>query len=80
MISDRVPASSPENLLQPGSKLIQRRYEKLNYQDPYLQTIFGFLGITDINFVHVENDELGGTGLVESIASAHAQINQLVSI
>lgn len=56
------------------------RYEKLNYQDPYLQTIFGFLGITDINFVHVENDELGGTGLVESIASAHAQINQLVSI
>lgn len=54
------------------------RYETLNYQDPYLSTIFGFIGITDITFVHVENDESGGTGLAESIANARTQIAQLV--
>ena len=53
------------------------RYETLNHQDPYLRTIFGFIGITDITFVHVENDEVGGTGLEQSIANAHTQIAQL---
>ncbi|GAB4368050.1 MAG: FMN-dependent NADH-azoreductase AzoR1 [Elainellaceae cyanobacterium] len=55
------------------------RYEMLNYQDPYLRTVFGFIGITDITFVHVENDELGGAGLAESIANARTQITQLVA-
>jgi FMN-dependent NADH-azoreductase len=54
------------------------RNEKLNYQDPYLRTIFGFIGITDITFIHVENDELGGTSLAQSIAKARTQVTQLV--
>lgn len=56
------------------------RYEKLNYQEPYLRTIFGFIGITDITFIHVENNELGGTSLAESIAAAHIQVAQLVGM
>jgi FMN-dependent NADH-azoreductase len=55
------------------------RYEQLNYQDPYLKTIFGFIGITDITFIHIENEELGGTGLAKSIASARTQIDRLVA-
>jgi FMN-dependent NADH-azoreductase len=54
------------------------RYEMLNYQDPYLRTVFGFIGITDVTFIHIENDESGGTGLAESIANARTQIAQLV--
>jgi FMN-dependent NADH-azoreductase len=54
------------------------RNEKLNYQDPYLRTVFGFIGITDITFVHVENDEFGGTSLAQSIAAAQTQVAQLV--
>lgn len=54
------------------------RNEKLNHQDPYLRTIFGFIGITDINFIHVENDEYGGQTLAESIANARTQIAELV--
>lgn len=54
------------------------RNEKLNYQDPYLRTIFGFIGITDITFVSVENDELGGISLAQSIANARTQVAQLV--
>jgi FMN-dependent NADH-azoreductase len=54
------------------------RYETLNYQDPYLRAIFGLIGITDIDFIHVENEESGGAGLTESIANARTQIAQLV--
>lgn len=46
---------------QPGG-----RYEKMNHHDPYLVTVFGFIGITDITFIHVENDEHGGQRLAES--------------
>jgi FMN-dependent NADH-azoreductase len=54
------------------------RYETLNYQDPYLRAIFGLIGITDIDFIHVENEESGGAGLTKSIANARTQITQLV--
>jgi FMN-dependent NADH-azoreductase len=55
------------------------RYEKMNYHDPYLVTVFGFMGITDITFIHVENDEYGGTKLAESIANARTKISQLAA-
>ncbi|MGL5834356.1 MAG: FMN-dependent NADH-azoreductase [Waterburya sp.] len=59
---------------QPGGQ-----YEKMNYHDPYLVTIFGFMGITDITFIHVENDEYGGQKLADSIANARAKISELVA-
>jgi FMN-dependent NADH-azoreductase len=59
---------------QPGGK-----YEKMNFHDSYLVTVFGFMGITDINFVHVENDEYGGQKLAESIANARTKIAELVA-
>lgn len=37
------------------------------------------MGITDITFVHVENDEYGGQKLAESIANARVQISELVA-
>ncbi|MCU0536969.1 MAG: FMN-dependent NADH-azoreductase [Hydrococcus sp. Prado102] len=58
---------------QPGG-----RYEKMNHHDPYLVTIFGFMGITDITFIHVENDEYGGQKLADAIATARTKIAQLV--
>lgn len=53
-------------------------YERMNYQTPYLATIFGFIGITDIAFIDVENKESGGCKFEEAIATAQAQIAQLV--
>jgi FMN-dependent NADH-azoreductase len=58
---------------------IGERYESMNYQDPYLRTVFGFLGITDISFITVENDETGGQRLAESIAQARSQVAELVA-
>lgn len=56
------------------------RYEKMNHHDPYLITVFGFMGIMDITFVHVENDENGGQKLAESIAKARDQVAQLAGV
>jgi FMN-dependent NADH-azoreductase len=58
----------------PGGK-----YASMNYHDPYLVTVFGFMGITDITFVHVENDEYGGQKLAESIAKARIKISELTA-
>ncbi|MUG98709.1 FMN-dependent NADH-azoreductase [Scytonema sp. UIC 10036] len=55
------------------------RYESMNHHDPYLVTVFGFMGITDITFVHVENDEYGGQKLAESIAKARTKIAELTA-
>jgi FMN-dependent NADH-azoreductase len=55
------------------------RYEKMNYHDPYLVTVFGFMGITDITFIHVEKEAYGGQKLAESIANARAKITQLAA-
>jgi FMN-dependent NADH-azoreductase len=55
-------------------------FEAYNYQDPYLKTVFGFLGITDITFIRVENDEFGDHSLAHSIADARAQIAKLIAL
>ena len=57
---------------------VGERYARLNYQDPYLSAIFGLMGITNINFISVENEESGGTGLADSIAAARTLIAQLI--
>lgn len=53
-------------------------YESMNYQTPYLATIFGFMGITDVAFIDVENEESGGHKFEEAIAAARTQIAQLI--
>jgi FMN-dependent NADH-azoreductase len=55
------------------------RYEKMNHHDPYLRVVFGFIGITDITFVHIEKSEYGENKLAESIANAHRKITELVT-
>ncbi|WP_319419103.1 FMN-dependent NADH-azoreductase [Pleurocapsa sp. FMAR1] len=53
-------------------------YENMNHHDPYLRSLFGFIGITDITFIHVEKTDYGQKKLAELIASARTQIAQLV--
>ena len=51
--------------------------EKLDFQEPYLRHIFGFIGITDVTFIHAENQL--GEGAGPSFAAAAQQIGQLVA-
>ena len=58
----------------PGGRNAQR-----DFLTPYLKEAFSMLGVTDITFVDVENDEYGGQKLAESIASAQTRIAHLVT-
>lgn len=56
------------------------RSAELNHLDPYLRTIFGFIGVTDLTFVHAGNDEFGGERLANSLLNARARIAELASV
>lgn len=53
--------------------------EHLNFQDPYLKTVFGFIGIKDIEFIHVNNTSKGEEALREAIGGARAKIQTAVA-
>lgn len=51
----------------------------MNHLDPYLQTIFGFIGITDVELVHVDNDEFGGGRLERSLGAARDRLARMLA-
>ncbi|MBW4570910.1 MAG: FMN-dependent NADH-azoreductase [Tolypothrix carrinoi HA7290-LM1] len=50
-----------------------------DYQEPYLKAVFGFLGITDISLIHVENLSAGDDVREQSLAQAVDAIAQAVA-
>ncbi|MDR3446625.1 MULTISPECIES: FMN-dependent NADH-azoreductase [Dyella] len=48
--------------------------QPMDFQETYLRAVFGFLGVTDIEFVRAEGVNLGEDNKVESVKSAHASI------
>jgi FMN-dependent NADH-azoreductase len=52
--------------------------EKMNFQSSYLKTVFGIMGIRDIEEVILENEEFGGEKFINSIQKAELQIENLL--
>ncbi|MBC3862865.1 NAD(P)H-dependent oxidoreductase [Undibacterium jejuense] len=48
-------------------------------QMPYLKSVFGFLGMTDISFIYAEGLAMGPDAEAAALASAKQQIEELVS-
>jgi FMN-dependent NADH-azoreductase len=48
-------------------------------QVPYLQTVLGFLGMTDVRFVYAEGLALGADAERAALASARSQIDEIVT-
>jgi len=81
--SFRYTANGPEGLAG-GKRLIivssrggvysQGPAQPMDFQETYLRAVFGFLGVTDIEFVRAEGVNLGEDNKVESLKSAHASI------
>jgi FMN-dependent NADH-azoreductase len=51
--------------------------EKFDFQEPYLRHILGFIGLTDVTFIHAENQRREGAGL--SFAAVVEQIGRLAA-
>lgn len=84
--SFRYTANGPEGLAG-GKRMIivssrggvysQGPAQPMDFQEPYLRAVFGFLGVTDIEFVRAEGVNLGEDNKVASIQSAHASIGEV---
>ena len=62
-----------------GSLLPGRPLAHLNHLEPHLTTVLEFIGLRDIHFVRVGDEEFGGEALRASIARAEAQIDEIFS-
>src|SRR6267378_1479753 len=51
----------------------------LDFQEPYLRAILGFIGLTDIEVVHVEGVAMSAIGPEKAVASAMARSTEVLS-
>lgn len=51
----------------------------MDFQEPYLRAIFGFLGITDVSFVQVEGQAIGPDVAAKGLATAKTAITRLAA-
>ena len=52
----------------------------LDFQEPYLRAILGFIGLTDIDVVHVEGAAMSTIGPEKAVASAMARSREILSL
>ncbi|MET0618188.1 MAG: NAD(P)H-dependent oxidoreductase, partial [Luteibacter sp.] len=50
----------------------------MDFQEPYLRAVFGFLGVTDIEFVRAEGVAMGDDHKTQAIGGAIAGIGGLL--
>ncbi len=53
--------------------------EAYNMQDPVIKNAFGLIGVTDMEFIHINNTARGGDVVNGALAEARAKIAALVS-
>ncbi|MGV3532237.1 MAG: FMN-dependent NADH-azoreductase [Chthoniobacteraceae bacterium] len=68
-----VITSAGDGALQPGGPLAH-----LNFLDGHLETLLGFIGLTDLRFVRVGYDEYGDGRLKRSLAAAESAVTEIV--
>jgi FMN-dependent NADH-azoreductase len=49
----------------------------LDFQEPYLRGVFGFLGMNDVEFVYAEGLSMGEEVAAKGLAAAHAQVARI---
>ncbi|MDR3792228.1 MAG: NAD(P)H-dependent oxidoreductase [Terracidiphilus sp.] len=54
-------------------------WEAYNQVDPYLRTIFGFFGLTDVTIIHADNQNRSGSAPAEGLAAAEQQLAALLA-
>ncbi len=50
----------------------------LNFQEPYLRTIFGFIGVTDLRFIVADNLNQGEEPARQSREKAETLLRELI--
>jgi FMN-dependent NADH-azoreductase len=66
-------ASSRGGIYTPGTPAAA-----MDFQEPYLRAVFGFLGVTDIEFVRAEGVAMGDDHKNQAVGGAIAGIGSLL--
>jgi FMN-dependent NADH-azoreductase len=84
----RYGAAGPEGLVPAGKKVIvvsarggvfsEGAAKALDFQETYLQTVFGFIGLRDVSFVRAEGLGMGPEAASAAIASAEARAAAII--
>lgn len=69
-----VIVSAGDGSLHPGGALAH-----LNFLEPHLLTVLGFIGLSDVTFVRVGYDEYGDDRFKQSLAAAEAAVDELAA-
>ena len=84
-VTFRYTANGPEGLLK-GKKVYvaltrggKYRNTPSDTQVPYLATVLGFLGMTDVHYVYAEGLAMGADAEREALATAYAEIEDAVA-
>jgi FMN-dependent NADH-azoreductase len=84
-VTFRYTAGGPEGLLK-GKKVYvalarggKYRNTPADSQVPYLATVLGFLGMTDVHFVYAEGLAMGADAEREAMTTAYAEIDDAVA-
>jgi FMN-dependent NADH-azoreductase len=86
----RYTANGPEGLLK-GKKVFvvgarggvysgESPSKPYDFQEPYLRFMLGFLGLTDVTFIHVEGIAMGEQAAAAGLARARKAIGELVPL
>ena len=84
-VTFRYTEKGPEGLLKGKAVYValtrggKYRNTPADTQVPYLQTVLGFLGMTDVHYVYAEGLALGAAAEESAIASAYEQIEEAVA-
>ena len=52
----------------------------LDFQEPYLRAVFGFVGLDDVTFIHIEGLKVSAEAAASGIARARAAIAETVAL
>lgn len=63
-----------------GSSMLDARYDGFDHQEPYLRTLFRFLGINDVTFIHAQGVGLLPDARPAVVAAAEAEIERLFGV
>lgn len=83
-VTFRYTANGPEGLLTGKRAVVLTARggiyagSGLDHQEPYLRQVLGFIGITQVEFVHAEGLNMGGDTAQQGLNSARARIAALV--
>lgn len=62
-----------------GGVYTQGPAQAYDYQETYLKTIFGFLGLNDVSFIRAEGVSMGDESLAKALKTAEAHLVEVVA-